>query len=66
MSKLAELRSQAELPRWLEPLASEIARPIQEDLRANTRALEQVNSQLRDLIEVQLTFLEALQRQSAK
>jgi hypothetical protein len=63
MSKLAELQSRAELPQWLEPLAEEIAGPIQADLRANTMALEQIQSQLKDLIEVQLSFLEQIQRQ---
>ena len=66
MSKLAELQSRAELPHWLEPLSEAISRPIQQDLRANTMALEQIQNQLKDLIEVQLSFLEQIQRQSGK
>ena len=60
MSKVAELKCQAELPQWMLPLAQEIANQIRTDLQANTRALEAVHKQLQDLVEVQVTFLETL------
>jgi hypothetical protein len=65
MNRLDELRSQAELPLWMHPLAREIAEQIRSDLQANTRALETIHSQLEALIEVQVTFLEAIQRQQS-
>jgi hypothetical protein len=61
MSKLAELRCQAEIPLWLEPLADKIAQQLREELQANTRELAEVRSQLSALIEVQIAFLERLQ-----
>lgn len=64
MNKVAEIQSQAELPQWLTPLAQQIAQTIRADLHANTRALEEIQRQLQDLIEAQVTFLETIQRQS--
>ena len=66
MSKVGELKSQAELPQWLEPLALKIAETIRVDLQAQTMALEEIRSQLKDLIEVQASFLERIQRQSER
>jgi hypothetical protein len=65
MNRLDELRSQAELPLWIHPLAGEIAQQIRSDLRANTEALDAIHSQLEALIEAQVTFLEAMQRQQS-
>jgi len=65
MSKVAELKSQAELPLWLEPLAEEIAAKLRADLQPNTKALEEVRDQLRDLVEMQLNFLETVKSRSS-
>jgi hypothetical protein len=65
MNRLDELRSQAELPLWMHPLARDIAEQIQSDLQANTRALEAIHSQLEALIEAQVSFLELIQRQQS-
>jgi hypothetical protein len=62
MNTVAELKSQAELPQWLHPLADQIASQVREELQANTKELAEVRSQLNDLIEVQIAFLEQLQR----
>ena len=61
MNRVADLKSQAELPQWMLPLAQEIAGQLRADLQSNTRALEAIQKQLGDLIEVQVTFLETLQ-----
>jgi len=66
MSKVAELKCQAEIPLWMHPLAREIAGQIRTDLQAQTRALEAIHKQLQDLLEIQISFLEGLQRQSEK
>ena len=66
MSKVAELRCQAEIPQWMHPLAEEIAGQIRTDLQAQTCALEAIHKQLEDLLEIQISFLEGLQRQSEK
>ena len=64
MSRLADLKFQAELPLWVQPLAVQITETMRADLAANTQELAEVKAQLRDLIEVQTMFLEAVNRQS--
>lgn len=66
MSKFENLKSQAELPLWLEPLTQKISEPIRSDLQAQTKALEEIHRQLRDLVEIQVNFLETIHRNSGR
>jgi hypothetical protein len=47
-------------------LAQQIAQPIRADWQANTRALEEIYHQVRDLIEAQVAFLGTIERQSSQ
>jgi hypothetical protein len=60
MDRLESLKSQAEAPHWVGPLAQQIAVLIRADLAANTRAMEELQKQLSDLVELQITYLEHL------
>jgi len=62
MSKIDDLKFAAELPSWMEPLAQRISDLNRADLQANTKALIEIHSQLTALIEVQVIFLETIQR----
>ena len=66
MNNVQDLRSQAEVPLWIEPLAQSIALKIKGDLAENTAALVKVQAQMADLIELQLTFLESMKSRSVK
>jgi len=66
MSKIDDLKFAAELPHWMEPLAQQISEPIRAELQANTKALEQIQRQLTDLVEVQISFLERIQHRSER
>ena len=50
----------------MEPLAQQISEPIRAELQANTKALEQIQRQLTDLVEVQISFLERIQHRSER
>jgi hypothetical protein len=63
MNRLAALETQAEFPLWAEPVAIRIADLLKDDLAANTRELMALRTQLHDLVETQLLFLESLQSQ---
>ena len=66
MSRLTELQSQAELPLWMEPLAARVAELMKADMEANNKELAAVKTQLHELVEVQLLFLESLQTHQSK
>ena len=65
MSKYAELRSQAEIPVWLEPLARRVAEQLRPELADTTASLQVLQGQLQTLLEVHLSIAEALQKLTA-
>ena len=66
MSKVHDMKSMAEVPSWVEPLAEAIASRIRQDLQANTTELLMIQTQLGDLLEAQVIFLESIHTRSVK